>query len=70
MTTEGFPSAEEDAMGDEQDDGLDCAGDRYMTSDRDLDALGEALLAWERWTALARWWELGSLDHDASTQAA
>jgi len=50
---------------DDTDDGLETAGERYLLSDRELDALGDALMAWERWTTLARWWELGSLDTDA-----
>ena len=56
-------------MHDEHDEGLEDAGERYMISDRDLDALGEALLAWERWQRLRRWWELGSLDDDGIAAA-
>jgi hypothetical protein len=52
-----------------EDEGLDHAGDRFITSDRDLDALGDALLAWESREAFSRWWEHGSLDEDCHRAA-
>ncbi len=34
---------------DDQDEGLTTAGARYLISDRDLDALAEAEMAFARW---------------------
>ena len=56
-------------MQHDEDEGLDLAGDRHLISDRDLDTLGEALVAWDAREDFARWWERGSLD-EASHHAA
>ncbi|MFO0648335.1 MAG: hypothetical protein U0326_18995 [Polyangiales bacterium] len=52
------------------DEGLTHTGDRYAISDRDLDKLAEAELAWERWDRTARWWATGDLDAIESWNAA
>ncbi len=52
------------------DDGLTHAGDRYLLSDRELDKLAEAALAWERWERTARWWATGDLDAAEGCDAA
>lgn len=51
------------------DDGFEKSGTRYMISDKELNALGDALLAWETREDFARWWEHGSLDSDATHAA-
>lgn len=37
-----------------EEEGLRTAGERYLISDRDLDALGLALMAWEDHAALVQ----------------
>lgn len=43
-------------------EGLMERGDAYLISDRDLDQLADAELAWERWERTRRWWLLGCID--------
>jgi hypothetical protein len=52
------------------DEGLTRAGERYLVSDRDLDALAEAQMAWERWERRALWWTRGDLDDPHAYDAA
>jgi hypothetical protein len=48
-------------------DGLEHTNDQYLISDRELDQLAEAMLAWERNVRTAQWWETGDLDaYDAA----
>lgn len=49
---------------DHDDEGLERAGDRYLISDRELDALAEAELIWARRERFARWWACGALDSE------
>ena len=55
---------------DDHDEGMHTEGDRYMISDRALDALAEAAMAWERWERTAQWWERGALDDPGAWDAA
>lgn len=47
---------------DDQNEGFTSAGARYLISDRDLDALAEAEMAFGRWEQTRRWWLVGCLD--------
>lgn len=55
---------------DDQDEGLISAGTRYLISDRDLDALAEAEMAFSRWEQTRRWWLVGCLDDRAALDKA
>ena len=47
---------------DDLDDGLTATNGRYFISDRDLDALAEASMAYELWEQRRRWWLVGCID--------
>lgn len=49
-------------MDDDRNDGVDSRGSRYLISDRELDALAEAAMAFERWEKTRRWWLVGCID--------
>lgn len=52
------------------DEGLSHTHGRYVISDRDLDQLAEATLAWERWERTSQWWATGNLDDAGACDAA
>ena len=61
----------DDAMhDDDQDEGLSTAGTHYLISDRDLDTLAEADMAFSRWEQTRRWWLVGCLDDRAALDKA
>lgn len=47
---------------DDHDEGLTTAGRRYLISDRELDALAEAEMAFSRWERTRHWWLAGCID--------
>ncbi len=46
----------------DRNDGMDDAGERYLISDREVDRLAEAELAFGRWEQTRRWWLVGCID--------
>ncbi len=52
------------------DEGLSHTGNRYLISDRELDLLAEAELAFERSARTAAWWATGNLDDAGACDAA
>lgn len=49
-------------MHDDHDEGLTTAGRKYLISDRDLDALAEAEMAFVKHQRARRWWLVGCID--------
>jgi hypothetical protein len=54
----------------DNDEGLTACGDAYLISDRELDQLAEAALAFARWERTRRWWQHGCIEDDGAITAA
>lgn len=55
---------------DDTDEGLMDRGALYLISDREVDQLADAELAWERWERTRRWWLLGCIEDSEGINAA
>lgn len=55
---------------DDTDEGLLERGALYLISDREVDQLADAELAWERWERTRRWWLLGCIEDSEAIRAA
>ncbi len=49
-------------MDEDRDDGVELVGSKYLISDRELDTLAEATMAFEQWENTRRWWLVGCID--------
>lgn len=68
MNQHGAKAMNDDA--NDTDEGLMDRGEFYLISDRELDQLGDAELAWERWEQTRRWWLLGCIEDGGEINAA
>lgn len=49
-------------MGNARNDGLDEAGETFLISDREVDRLAMAEMAFAQWEHTRKWWRAGNLD--------